>query len=234
MVNPNIVVPKWTGHRHVHTNNLWDGAKWPASYVFGDYPTTIRAILPVLATRVLGGTASDSERSQLREMRVWDPAEGGKVLLPSPHHCAQWLGLPVGQATNMLGVDQRCQTVIDDLQCESTEHWNQMTPDLRPPSDRLSLCRVKHWCKPCAKKISILGNGWHVTAASHLVASILEMAVLGKQGNKSVEYLDYSKQGTHECTNGCRLKMRLGDVRKKIKERAAKPAAPKDDGIIDV
>ena len=200
------------------------------------YPTTIRAILPALATRALNGQASDSEKSQLRELRVWDPEGRGKVLLPTPHHCAQWMGIPENVATQMLGPNKRCITVIDDVQCEPFEHWIQVPVDLRPPSDRLSVCRERHWCKKCAKQISLIGNGWHVTAATTLVEEVLLAATRGKQGHK-VDCLDYSKHPAHECTTNCRQKIKLGDVRKLInvemQKRQSNPTKV-EEGFIDV
>ena len=102
MVNPDITVPQWTGHRHLHTHNMWDGARWPATYLLSQHPTTIRAILPALALRTIEGRSTESEKSQLRDLRVWD-VKNGLSLLPSPHHCAQWLGVPETYATHMLG-----------------------------------------------------------------------------------------------------------------------------------
>ena len=82
-----------------------------------------------------------------------------------------------------------------------------------------------------------LGNGWHVTAASCIIEALLDQAVKGKQGKGGVQYLDMVKQGTHVCTNGCRMKVKLGDVRKLIKERQAQRHSNRangDDAIIDV
>ena len=102
MVNPDIQVPKWGGHVHLFTHNLWDGAKWPAQYILTQHPTTVRAILPVLATKAMSGKATESEKTQLRELRVWDPVTN-KTALPSPRHCAQWMGIPQQVADDMLG-----------------------------------------------------------------------------------------------------------------------------------
>ena len=232
MINPNVDLPTWKGHRHQHTHNLWDGAKRPATCCFAQYPTTIRAILPVLATKALDGRASDSERQQLRELRVWD-VKTGQSILPSPRHCAQWLGVPEEYAIQMLGANDRCLQVIDDLQCESQDHWGQMTEDLQPPKDRMSQCRSRHWCKGCASLISILGNGWHVTAATVLVEAVIEKAARAKRGQPA-EQLDYGKHIPHQCTWNCRCRMKLGDVKQMARtQRAKTPKASDDTGFID-
>ena len=232
MVNPDIDVPQWTGHRHQFTHNMWDGAKWPAEYCLSQHPTTIRAILPVLATKAMDGRASESEKAQLRELRVWDLT--GKKLLPSPHHCAQWLGIPEPYAISMLGPNKRCLTVIDDLQCEAQEHWDRMAQDLRPPADRMSQCRTKHWCKDCAKQISIIGNGWHVAAASAVVEAVLYAAVRAKRGSPTKQ-LDYSQHAPHQCPWNCRYRMKLGDVKQLAKaQRKTAYAARTPSDIIDI
>ena len=158
------------------------------------------------------------------------------MVLPTPHHCAQWMGIPEKIATLMLGPNQRCITVIDDVQCEPFEHWIQVPVDLRPPANRLSVCWERHWCKKCAKQISLIGNGWHVTAAMTLVEQVLLEATKGKQGH-TVDSLDYSKNPAHECTANCRLKVKLGDVRKlnnaQMQNRHSNPAKV-DEGFIDV
>ena len=169
-------------------------------------------------------------------MRVWDPEGGGKVALPTPHHCAQWMGIPEQYAVQMLGPNRRCVTVIDDIQCEPFEYWIQVPVDLRPPANRLSVCRERHWCKTCAKQISLIGNGWHVTAATTLVEQVLLAAARGKQGH-AVNSLDYSKYPAHECTANCRLRIKLGDVRKlntAQRQNCRQGPAKVDDGFIDV
>ena len=233
MVNPDIQIPEWTGHKHLHTHNMWDGARWPVTFLMTEYPTTIRAILPVLATKVISGRASDSERQQLREMRVWD-VQTATSLLPSPHHCAQWLGIPENVASDMLGPNTRCMTNIDDLQCEPEEHWQHLPADCRPPKERMSICRVKHWCQECASKISILGNGWHVTAASQISEVVLRRAVESKQGVKH-KHLDYGEHAPHVCTHACRYRINLGAVKAISRaERTKNAAGTKGDDIIDV
>ena len=217
MVNPDITVPQWTGHRHLHTHNMWDGARWPATYQLSQHPTTIRAILPALALRTIEGRSTESEKSQLRDLRVWD-VKNRISLLPSPHHCAQWLGVPETHATHVLGPNVPCERIIDDLLGEDQTHWQQFADDCRPPATRMSQCRIRQWCKECAKLVSIIGNGWHVTAATMLTESVIRQAVKAKMGQPA-QQLDYGIHPYHQCTWECRLRMRLGDVKKLAKEQ---------------
>ena len=95
----------------------------------------------------------------------------------------------------------------------------------------MSACRVRQWCKACATKITILGNGWHVAAAKVLVEEVLVQAVHAKQGKK-VQQLDYGTHAVHQCNWNCRYKMKLGDVNRMVKTQKAATAS--DSYIIDV
>jgi hypothetical protein len=109
-----------------------------------------------------------------------------------------------------------------------------MAENMRPPEERMSQCRTRHWCKECSSLISILGNGWHVTAATVLVKAVLEQALKAKQG-QTVEQLDYGKYPPHLCTWNCRYRMKLGDVKQMVKNQRAKtPRTSADNDIIDV
>ena len=169
----------------------------------------------------------------MREMRVRDFVTKN-ALLPTPHQCAQWMGVPQDHAVAMFGPLLRCRQLIDDIRQEPWEHWEPMSEDMRPPSNRMSLCGERHWCLKCAAQIKVIGNGWHVQAAAKILESVLRAVAKAKLGDHAVKVHDFAAHETHECKAQCRHRIKLKEVKRLLAARRRVTAKAPDDGIIEV
>ena len=105
-----------------------------------------------------------------------------------------------------------------------------MSEDMRPPSDRMSLCGERHWCLKCAAQIKVIGNGWHVQAAAKILESVLRAVAKAKLGDHTVKVHDFAAHETHECKAQCRHRIKLKEVKRLL--AAGAPVNTRDNNHI--